>query len=203
MTKATSGAEDRQNVGTVDDVLAMLRARGGRVTHSRRLLLHALFDVPRDRTAEELAAEIHAKAPDVNLSTVYRNLDELERLGVVLHAHLAHGPATYQLAALAHGHLVCEQCGVAIEAPDELFSGLSQVAESRFGFEIHPYHFAVPGRCERCRNHSGHRSRPVSEHTRTGSPSSSTRRSSRGRRGGANAVDGETTPEQFFEPVTG
>jgi Fe2+ or Zn2+ uptake regulation protein len=168
MTKAIIGIKASGEVGTVDDVLAILRARGGRVTSSRRLLLHALFDVPRDRTAEELAAEVHAKAPDINLSTIYRNLDELERLGVVLHAHLAHGPATYHLAALAHGHLVCEQCGAAIEAPADLFSGLSQAAESRFGFEIHPYHFAVPGRCQRCRNHAPRRPRHSSERTHTG-----------------------------------
>ena len=172
MTKVVRRAEATWDVGSVDDVLAIFRARGGRVTSSRRLLLHALFDMPRDRTAEDLAAEIQAKAPDINLSTVYRNLDELERLGVVLHAHLAHGPATYHLAARAHGHLVCEECGAAIEAPSDVFSDLSKEAESRFGFEIYPYHFAVPGRCRLCRNRS--EPRPV----RTSRPG---RRSSRGR----------------------
>ena len=151
MTKVVHRAEATRDVGSVEDVLAIFRARGGRVTSSRRLLLHALFDMPRDRTAEDLAAEIQAKAPDINLSTVYRNLDELERLGVVLHAHLAHGPATYHLAARAHGHLVCEECGATIETPGDVFTGLAQTAESRYGFEIHPYHFAVPGRCQQCR----------------------------------------------------
>jgi Fe2+ or Zn2+ uptake regulation protein len=157
VTKAVKQAQAAGEVSTVEDVLAIFRAKGGRVTSSRRLLLHALFDTPRDRTAEELAAEVQAKAPDVNLSTIYRNLDELERLGVIVHAHLAHGPATYHLAALAHGHLVCEDCGAIIEAPGEVFTALSQIVESEYGFEIHPYHFAVPGRCERCRgqNH-GH-----------------------------------------------
>ena len=181
MTKVVYRAEPGEGARSVEAVLAIFRARGGRVTSSRRLLLHALFDTPRDRTAEELAAEIHAQAPDINLSTVYRNLDELERLGVVLHAHLAHGPATYHLAARAHGHLVCEECGAAIEAPTDVFSDLSRAVESRFGFEIHPYHFAVPGRCQKCRNRSeadrgdsGDRSRPVP-------PARPGRRSSRGR----------------------
>lgn len=150
MTKVVRPAQATGEVDTVEDVLAIFKARGGRVTNSRRLLLHALFDAPRDRTAEELATEIQADAPDINLSTIYRNLDELEQLGVIVHAHLAHGPATYHLAALAHGHLVCEECGAAIEAPRELFSRLSQMAKSRYGFEVHPYHFAVPGRCQQC-----------------------------------------------------
>ncbi len=73
------------------------------------------------RTAEELAEEVQRVAPDVHLSTIYRNLDELERLGIIVHAHLGHGPATYHLSSETHGHLVCEQCGMAIEAPEDIF----------------------------------------------------------------------------------
>jgi Fe2+ or Zn2+ uptake regulation protein len=136
---------------SVEDALTLVREHGGRVTNSRRLLLRALFDARGHRTAEELAEEVQAQAPDVHLSTIYRNLDELERLGVVTHAHLGHGPATYHLAAGAHGHFVCEECGTMIEAPDELFRGLSRVALDRFGFSINPHHFAVLGRCAACR----------------------------------------------------
>jgi Fur family ferric uptake transcriptional regulator len=131
--------------------LALLRERGGRVTSSRVLLLRALFDANGHRTAEELGAQVQTLAPEVHISTIYRNLDDLERLGVVVHAHLGHGPATYHLAAGAHGHFVCEECGAMIEAPDEIFGGLSRVAKARFDFDINPHHFAVLGRCSNCR----------------------------------------------------
>ena len=137
-------------VETVDDVLALVRERGGRVTSARRLLLHALFDQPRHWTAEELAEVIQAQAPDINLSTIYRNLDELEQMGVVVHAHLGHGPATYHLATSAHSHFVCEECGAMVEAPDELFRGLARTAKARLGFSIDPHHFAILGRCADC-----------------------------------------------------
>lgn len=150
MIEVIERAEPAPMAGTVEEVLTLLRARGCRITSSRRLLLHALFDAPGDRTAEDLAEEVHSRAPDINLSTIYRNLDELERLGVVIHSHLGHGAATYQLASLAHGHLVCEQCGGVVEVPSEIFQGLSRTAKTRFGFDIHPYHFAVQGRCRNC-----------------------------------------------------
>jgi Fur family ferric uptake transcriptional regulator len=150
MSKVTRSAELIPNAGTVEEVLTLLRAQGCRITSSRRLLLHALFDAPGDRTAEDIADEVHSRAPDINLSTIYRNLDELERLGVVVHAHLGHGPATYHLATLAHGHLVCEQCGAVLEAPEDVFQELSRTAKTRFGFDVHPYHFAVLGRCRNC-----------------------------------------------------
>ena len=130
--------------------MALVRAHGGRVTSSRRLLLQALFDAAGHRTAEELADAVQRAAPEVHISTIYRNLDELERLGVIVHAHLGHGPATYHLAGGAHGHFVCERCGAMVEAPDEVFRSLSRAARSRFGFEINPHHFAVLGRCRDC-----------------------------------------------------
>ena len=138
-------------VHTVDDVLALVREHGGRVTTTRRRLLEALFDGPGHRTVEDLAERVQADAPDVALSTVYRNLDELERLGVVVHSHLGHGPATYHLAEGAHCHFVCQDCGAAVEAPDELFVGLARSARERYGFEIDTRHFAILGRCADCR----------------------------------------------------
>jgi len=137
-------------VHTVDDVLALVREHGGRITSSRRLLLGALFAGPGHRTAEELAESVQAQAPDVALSTVYRNLDELEKLGVVVHSHLGHGPATYHLEAQAHCHFVCQDCGTTVEAPDELFNSLAEAARDRYDFVIDTRHFAILGRCASC-----------------------------------------------------
>ena len=135
---------------TVEGALELLRQNGGRITSSRRFLLRLLFESEGHHTAEELAAEVQAQAPDIHLSTIYRNLDELEKLGVVVHAHLGHGPATYHLASSAHGHFVCEECGRMIEAPDALFAGLAKAAQEKFGFTIDPHHFAMLGRCADC-----------------------------------------------------
>ncbi len=120
------------------------------MTTARRQLLEALFDAPPHATAEDLALAVQARSPDVHISTIYRNLDELERVGVIVHTHLGHGPASYHLASSPHGHLVCETCGVTIEAPEELFGSLSRSARERFGFRIDPRHFAVLGRCRDC-----------------------------------------------------
>ena len=103
-------------------MLRRLRATGGRATTARRLILRSLFGSPHHRTAEDLTAEVQVEAPDVHISTVYRNLEELERLGVVTHVHLGHGPATYHLAPTTHCHLVCEGCGTVLEVGDQLFA---------------------------------------------------------------------------------
>ncbi|MGD0834153.1 MAG: Fur family transcriptional regulator [Candidatus Dormibacteria bacterium] len=135
---------------TVDELVAHLREEGTRVTTARRLLIGALVGEARHPTADELLTTVRRIAPDINASTVYRNLEELERLGVVIHTHLGHGAATYHLAEGAHGHLVCEKCGAAVEAPADLFEAMARGAKTSLGFVLHPYHFAVHGVCAGC-----------------------------------------------------
>ncbi|MGO9028863.1 MAG: Fur family transcriptional regulator [Acidimicrobiales bacterium] len=151
MTRSISAWEtETGDATTLEGALALLREHGGRITSSRRFLLEAIFEAQGHSTVEELAAKVQAKAPDVHLSTIYRNVEELEKLGVIVHSHLGHGAATYHRAAGAHTHFVCEVCGATFEAPDALFRNLSKNARVRFGFEINPHHFAVYGRCQDC-----------------------------------------------------
>lgn len=140
---------------TVEEALAMVRAAGGRATASRRILLEILFGSEGHLSAEELGRQVQARAPEVHLSTIYRNLDELQRLGILSHSHIGHGAASYLLASLAHAHFICAECGVTIEAPDDVFNGLARTARARLGFEIDPRHFAMMGRCASCASGAG------------------------------------------------
>jgi Fur family ferric uptake transcriptional regulator len=133
------------DVSSVDDVIALVRATGGRATPFRRVLLEALFDAKDHMSAEDLADGVRARLPDVNMSTIYRNLEDLQHLGVIVHSHLGHGPAIYQLASLAHAHLVCEECGTRIEAPDDLFKSLTSAAKAKFGFAVNLNRPGIPG----------------------------------------------------------
>ncbi len=133
----------------IDDMLAVLRQRGARSTHARRLILEVLLQ-PGHHRADEIAATVRQHAPDVHLTTVYRNLDEMERLGIVDRTYISHSPATYHLASAAHGHLACEICGSIDDLPAEAFATLREIAMTQHGFQISPARFAIPGRCARC-----------------------------------------------------
>jgi Fur family ferric uptake transcriptional regulator len=135
---------------SVESVIAYLRSQGNRITSSRRLLLEVLFGADGHMGAESIAEVVQKRAPDVHISTIYRNLDELEQLGVVSHSHLGHGPSSYLLASHAHAHFICADCGETVEAPKELFRGLARSAKANLGFTIDPKHFAILGRCSKC-----------------------------------------------------
>ena len=139
-------AEDR-----LDELLTLLRERGGRVTTARRAIVTAFLAAGGHVTAEELTAQVQDHHPDVHLSTVYRTLEILTELGAVTHVHLGHGRAVFHLTEEAHQHLVCEGCGAVIEAPDELFADVIAQVDRRYGFALRPDHFALTGRCRACR----------------------------------------------------
>ena len=134
----------------LDQILATLRASGGRVTTPRRAILTALIESEGHPTAEQLTAKVQKALPDVHESTVYRFLDDLEALGVIDHVHLGHGPAVYHFADDDHHHLVCEVCDAVVEVPHRMFDALRRRLLAEFDFELRPRHFAVPGRCRGC-----------------------------------------------------
>jgi Fur family ferric uptake transcriptional regulator len=124
-----------------------LRTRGMRVSTTRRALLASLFAAARPLSAEELAG-------DLDLASVYRNLDALEGVGLVRHVHVGHGPGLYALAGRrGGGHAACEQCGrhVALD-PDGLDAIRAAVLRAT-GLASDFAHFPIVGLCRDCLPH--------------------------------------------------
>jgi Fur family ferric uptake transcriptional regulator len=127
-----------------------LREKGLRLTPQRELVLNAVRELGH-ATPEDVAAKIHETHPGINLSTVYRNLETLENVGLVQHTHLGHGGATYHAAEeLTHLHLVCENCGSVGDAPIEAAANFVNTLSDDYGFKTDVTHFAIYGTCAEC-----------------------------------------------------
>ncbi|MCU4186073.1 transcriptional repressor [Acidiferrimicrobium sp. IK] len=149
------GAEDRVAEDRVAEVMDLLRARGGRASGARRVILEAMATGPAHRTAEELAEQIHAEHPAVHQATVYRTLERFEELGVVYHSHLGHGPAQWHLGENHHVHLTCDRCGAVIDADQADFEEVAAALRDRYGFSLDIRHFAITGTCAGCADGDG------------------------------------------------
>jgi len=127
-----------------------LREKGLRLTPQRELVLQAVRDLGH-ATPEEVATKIHQTHPGINLSTVYRNLETLENVGLVQHTHFGHGGATYHAEEeITHLHLVCGICGSVGDAPIESAANFVQLLADDFGFKTDVTHFAIYGTCTTC-----------------------------------------------------
>lgn len=135
--------------GTVATTLAAIRARGGRVSRPRVLIVEVLVNAPSHINADELLALVKARDPGVHEATIYRTLAALEELGILYHVHLGHGPAVWHLAQEEHHHLVCLRCDGVTHADGRDFTALAQRVSSQYGFRLRP-HFADTGICARC-----------------------------------------------------
>ncbi len=141
----------------VDDILDAIRTTGGRVTATKRALVEALVDTRDHLTVESLTSVVQLRAPEASPSTVYRNLEELENLGIVVHSHLGRAAAVYHLAGPVHGHLLCSSCGRTIEVPSALFEPIVHEVRAQYDFDVDRHHLAISGVCGDCRR-SAHNS---------------------------------------------
>ena len=133
------------------DVADRVRRLGKRMTVQRRLVLDALDRAHHHTTAEEIAARIRRQHPQIDPSTVYRNLEALEELGYVTHTHFEDRVTRWHRAdAERHGHLVCRSCGAEIEVPMSLLEPLARRLRAEHGFAADLAHSAVVGICREC-----------------------------------------------------
>ena len=133
------------------DVADRVRKLGKRMTVQRRLVLEALDRARHHTTAEEIASRIRRRHPQIDPSTVYRNLEALEELGYVTHTHFEDRVTRWHRAdAERHGHLVCRSCGAETEVPMSMLEPLARRLRSEQGFVADLAHSAVVGICREC-----------------------------------------------------
>ena len=95
----------------VEKYEALLQQGGHRRTVQRQVILHTLAEAEGHLSIEQLTERVQAHFPQVNLSTIYRNLDLLVEMGMVRANLLPGEGATYELAdEKPHVHLVCQRC---------------------------------------------------------------------------------------------
>jgi Fur family ferric uptake transcriptional regulator len=121
------------------------------MTPQRQLVLDAVRELGH-ATPEQICAHVQRAAPGVNITTVYRTLDLLERLDLVRHTHLGHGAPSYSEQEHQHVHLVCHHCGTVLEAPTDLMDELTERLLRETGFRLDASHVALSGRCTACRD---------------------------------------------------
>jgi Fur family ferric uptake transcriptional regulator len=140
------------------DLAERLRARGLRLTAQRQRVLEAVGSLEH-ATPEAIGARLRADAgPDgaaPDTSTVYRNLELLERLGLVWHTHLGKGAPVYHSAEHPHLHVVCQSCGEVSSVAPDLLDGAAERLAVELGFIVDVGHVALSGTCRACRERAG------------------------------------------------
>ncbi len=130
----------------IGDAVDALRARGLRVSIARRLVLELLFAASGPVSAEHVASTL-----SIDAASVYRNLEMLERHGLVHHVHLGHGPGLYVLVGRSeHEYLYCDRCARVEAVGSERLDPIREELRRTFGYEVRFTHFPIVGLCPSC-----------------------------------------------------
>jgi Fe2+ or Zn2+ uptake regulation protein len=135
-----------------EHVIDQLRQAGIRLTPQRALVLDVVYHGEGHLTADEVYARVRAQSPQVDLSTVYRNLLFLRQQGLIGELRLEGQPARFEAvrSGAEHHHAVCTRCGAMLEvAPGDL-ADLAATLRDRYGFHLEPVHLTLPGLCQAC-----------------------------------------------------
>jgi Fur family transcriptional regulator, ferric uptake regulator len=128
----------------IESAAAVVRSRGLRLSTARRLVLEALYATDEPLTADRIAG-------DLDVASVYRNLETLEQIGLVRHFHLGHGPGLYTRASAGrYEYLLCDACGAVMALEPERLDAVRDRIRSDFGYEARFTHFPIAGLCPDC-----------------------------------------------------
>jgi Fur family ferric uptake transcriptional regulator len=126
---------------------------GYRLTPQRMMVVEALHGADKHVSAEEIYAQVHARYPYANISTVYRTLELLKELGLVTEIALGDGCVRFHPAEKGHHHhLVCQKCGKVIDLPESALDSLEKILRDDYQFKADLKHMAVFGLCSECQN---------------------------------------------------
>jgi Fur family transcriptional regulator, ferric uptake regulator len=147
----------KRSFDDIDGALAVLREHGLRISSARRLVLQSLFAADAPASAEAIAGRTDRDGLALDLASVYRNLETLERVGVVRHVHLGHGPGLYALAGgREREYLVCDRCGRVDAVEPARLERARDTIRADFGYEARFTHFPIVGVCAECAKSSEH-----------------------------------------------
>jgi Fur family transcriptional regulator, ferric uptake regulator len=158
-------AAGRRSVGarplTPEAEAWMRRARGlvRRAGHSRGAARDTLIELFAGQDCASSVSEVEEllemRQRPVGRASIYRALEVLSDLGLLVRVDVGHGTARYERAydhdeEHHHHHLICDTCGLLIPFDDEHLELVIDGLSERLGFETKGHEVTLRGTCEEC-----------------------------------------------------
>ncbi len=137
------------------------RENVSRWTVPRKIILDLLSRSSKHMSAKDIYASLYSLYPGIGLTTIYRTLELLFRLGFVQKVTAGDGQSRYELRGGDkkdhHHHLICKKCGKIVDYRDfvqqelELILKTEETLAKKHNFHIQDHNVEFLGLCEKCR----------------------------------------------------
>ncbi|GAB4530270.1 MAG: transcriptional repressor [Anaerolineae bacterium] len=137
------------------DYVKALHDKGYRVTPQRLIVLDAVCAHKGHATLADIQASVYEMDPTIDRSTIYRALDVLQEVGLIVEAEIGETGKVYRVAGEAdHLHLVCVSCGQVMTVSVDGMMPFLQHFRDTYGFDVQSDHLVLKGFCQDCRTSS-------------------------------------------------
>ena len=122
-----------------------------KLTPQRNAILDVFFEhKSRFLSAEEIYTKSKEKYLQTNFSTIYRNLEIFEKLGILHKTNISDGTFYYGLISedTHHHHIICKSCGKTESIDFCPFPDIHEKINKKFTLTDHK--FELYGYCEKC-----------------------------------------------------
>ena len=132
------------------------------MTAPRRMILDVLSQTREHLSAEEVHDRVRRSQPSCGLTTVYRTLEMLSKMGVLAKHSFGDGRSRFELEQAHspkrhHHHLVCKKCKRVVDFDETELEGIRfprKVEEGlsrKYRFKVEEHEIFFMGLCSRCR----------------------------------------------------
>ncbi len=119
-------------------------------SRQREIILETLQANVVHPTAEYLYAVLKAKAPNISLATLYRNLNQLADNGVIKKIDGLEAPSHYDHNTHEHYHFICDECKRVFDVSSDVAPDIVRKAEEETGFIVKKHDIIFNGVCRDC-----------------------------------------------------
>lgn len=138
----------------VEQILTRFKENGHRLTKVRKAMVTLFAKSPLPLSAEEIQRRIKVAQPEVNKTTIYREIVFLEETGTVQRIEFGDKVSRYELKDGGHHHhAVCNDCG---RVEDVMAEGdvdkHEKVIARRTGFQVTSHSLEFFGVCAKCQS---------------------------------------------------
>ncbi len=133
----------------------ILKRGGYKITNQRKVVLETLYAHRKAHlTVDEVYQYVRETNPEIGLATVYRNIQILNRLGIIEKISFDDKDIRYEIfyedIPIHHYHLICKQCGMVDELELDFMERYKELLETEKSFDALDAQIKIYGICSKC-----------------------------------------------------
>jgi Fur family ferric uptake transcriptional regulator len=140
---------------TANALKSELNERGWRLTPQRETILNVFQNLPKGThlSAEDLYTTLQEQGDPISLSTIYRTVKLMARMGILRELEFAEDHKHYEINQPYphhHHHLICVKCNKTIEFKSESILKIGTKTADKEGFYLLDCQLLIQAICPKC-----------------------------------------------------